>query len=195
MFTSDRASAGGRVAGRGQRGRLEPLARRGPRGRLHGARGAEGGAGQTLPRVALRGGDRGGFVAHAGEARRDRPVEIVEVEGLRDVVEGAQLERFLGEADVLVRGHHDDRDVPVDLADFPEDLHPVEPGHADVEEHEVGPTAANHGQRLGTAPRPLDRVTLCGEVLGQHLAHGGLVIDDQDPSKGHQQVFYPRDLS
>ena len=57
----------------------------------------------------------------------------------------------------------------------------------------VAELSANHGQRLGTAPRPLDRVTLCGEVLGQHLAHGGLVIDDQDPSKGHYSVFYPRD--
>jgi hypothetical protein len=148
------------------------------------------GAGQTLPRIVLLA--LAGLVADAREACRDSPIEIVEVERLGDVVERAQLEGFLGKGDVLVGGHHDDRDAATELADLPENLDPVEAGHPDIEQNQVDAAAANRAEGLGAAAGRLDGVTLRREILGQHLANGRLVIDDQDPAQGHQTVFYPR---
>jgi hypothetical protein len=90
-------------------------------------------------------------------------------------------------------GDHDDGHVLVELPDPAQDLDPVEPGHPDVEQDKVRPTPSNHGQGLEPATRRFDGIPLGGEVLGQHFAHGGFIVNDQDPPKGHQPIFYPRD--
>ncbi len=81
----------------------------------------------------------------------------------------------------------------VELPDPAQDLDAVEPGHPDVEQDKVHPTPSNRGQGLEAATRRFDGIPLSGEVLRQNLAHGGLVVYDQDPPKGHQSIFYPRD--
>jgi hypothetical protein len=55
-----------------------------------------------LPGIVLGRVARRRPLTRSGETGRDGAVEVVEVEGLRDVVEGAQLEGFLGETDVFV---------------------------------------------------------------------------------------------
>jgi len=191
MLAGGCAPARSRVACRGQGRRLHPFARGCPRWLLHGARDPEHGVGQALPWVVVRGRPSGDLLTHTREPGGDRPIEVIEVEGLRDVVEGAELERLLGEADVLVRGHHDDGNVLVELTDPPKHLNAIEPGHAHVEENEIRPAAADRGERLDAARRLLDGVPLGDEVLGQDLAHRSLIIDDQNPSESHQSVFYP----
>ena len=80
----------------------------------------------------------------------------------------------------------------VELADAAQDLDAVEPGHAHVEQDEVGATTSNRGERLEPARRRLDGVPLGREVLGQNLAHRRFVVDDQDPSKGHHPSILPQ---
>ena len=78
--------------------------------------------GETIPRVVVRNGAGGSLLGHAREGRGYGAIEIVEVEGLGDVIEGTELERLLCEADVLVCGHHDDGNTLGQLADPAENL-------------------------------------------------------------------------
>src|SRR5258706_134884 len=76
-----RAGAGGGVAGGGGRAVLGPRPRGGARGGRQAARRPDGGGAELLPGSVLGGAARGSFAPHTGGARRDGPVEIVEVEG------------------------------------------------------------------------------------------------------------------
>ena len=60
------------------------------------------------------------------------------------------------------------------------DLEPVDAGHEDVEDHRVGLVASRAGERLAAVVRELDLVALELERAPQRLAHGALVVDDQD---------------
>src|SRR5438309_599923 len=177
---------------------LQPLTRGRPAERRHPARDAEDDERQGCPRVFV--GRRLG--AGARQARGHRAVEVLEVERLRDVVERAELEGFLGEADVLVRGHHDDGHAVIQLANAPEDLDAVQAGHPDVEENQIGAAAPNGGQRFNAAGRGFDGVPLRREVLGQDLADGCFIVDDQDSPQSHrishlnpEEAFKPRSVT
>ena len=65
--------------------------------------------------------------------------------------------------------------------DAAQHLDAVEPGHADVEQHEIGTQTAQRGERRLAIGRALDAEALALEVLAEHVAHRVLVVDDQDP--------------
>ena len=86
---------------------------------------------------ARRAGIRPRARASACRAPADQREQLVLVERLGDVVEGAQLHRLDRGADGLHRGHQDDLQPLVDRLDPLEDLDAVHPGQADVEQDQV----------------------------------------------------------
>ena len=68
----------------------------------------------------------------------------------------------------------------VGAPDAPQDLDAVEPGHPDVEQHEIGTQTAQRGERRLAIGRALDAEALALEVLAEHVTHRLLVVDDQN---------------
>ncbi len=104
---------------------------------LHGGRGADDGL------VALDRGDLIGhddFLAHGAggvEGAAEEVLELGDVEGLEDVIVGAELHRLDGGLRGAVGGHHDD-DLPGGhLADLLEGLEAVLGPHPDVHDDDV----------------------------------------------------------
>ncbi len=60
------------------------------------------------------------------------------IEGLEQVIVGAQLHGLDGRLRGAVGGHEDDRKLRIELADPPQGFQAVEPGHANIAEHQVG---------------------------------------------------------
>src|SRR5262249_46485435 len=122
--TRRRPTSGRRPRCEPRRARPFPAARRSSCAPGRACRGPRrtAGAPQVLPGVVREGTADWRPLARPGHTGRHGAVEVVEIEGFCDVVEGAELEGFLGERDVLVGGDHDDRNVPVELADAAQDL-------------------------------------------------------------------------
>jgi hypothetical protein len=92
--------------------------------------------------------------------------------------EPARLERGRRRS---VRRHDHDRERLVGAAQPAQHLETVEPGHLDVEKHEVGRVALGHREPF--LPRSGEQ-HLVPVVLEDHphrVADGWLVIDDEDP--------------
>ena len=105
--------------------------------------------------------------------------QIVLVEGLGQVVEGAQLHRVDGGADGLDRGDQDHLDAVVHGFDALEHFDAVHLGKADVEKHEVHRAGAEPVERL-LAVGGLEQVVLVLQDEPERLADSGIVIHDQD---------------
>ncbi len=74
-------------------------------------------------------------------------------------------------------------------AKLPRDLEAVQPGHHDVEQHEVRQQRANRSQRLLAVDRLRGLVALAREARLQDLAVIRVVVDDQDQRRvAHQPV-------
>jgi hypothetical protein len=65
-------------------------------------------------------------------------------------------------------------------ANTAQDLHSVEPGHAQIEEHGIGTVPRQPGKRGGTIGNCGRRVAEIRQRLGQSLADSDIVVDDQD---------------
>ena len=98
---------------------------------------------------------------------------------LGDIVVGAQCQSL---HDVLVarfRGQHDDRLLPVLLADAITDFEPVDPGQHDIEQNQVVFTAQAKAQAIVAIVRGFDFVTVVDEHVDQAATNRGLVLDNQ----------------
>jgi hypothetical protein len=109
---------------------------------------------------------------HAGE-------ELARAEGLRQVVVGAELEAEHPVDLIALRGQHDDRHGGL-ASELPREPEPVLARHAHVEEDQVD--APGHERRPHLAPVGCaDHVEIVfREVLADHLADGGVVVDGED---------------
>src|SRR3954471_6163531 len=105
--------------------------------------------------------------------------ELARIEGLREVVVGADLEaRDLVEVVVARRQHqHGQR---ARLADPPADLDPVEVGQHQVEDDERGSVDADEGQRLSAARGHLHGEAVLAEIGGDERGNRLLVLDDEN---------------
>jgi hypothetical protein len=93
------------------------------------------------------------------------------------------VHRLDGRVDAPERGHQDDRRVRPDLAQLAEQLDARAARHADVGEHGVALEVAELLERLIDAPRGTDGNPVVLEERRDHLAHGGVVVDDQDGAR------------
>ncbi len=116
-------------------------------------------------------------------AARERPPhderELIDVERLRQVVDGAELHGVDGGPDRSGGGQHDDRDVRAQVAQATQDVEAVHAGHDEVEEHEVDRLAGDAGERARAVARE-KRLVDALEEHPQGFADPGLVVDDED---------------
>src|SRR4026207_2071709 len=86
-----------------------------------------------------------------------------------------------------LRGHEDDplEDLGVVALDLLVELLPVHLGHAQVAEDQVVAVLPDEVERFLAVLRSVDVVTLDGERVRDQLAHGALVVDDQDAGSSH----------
>jgi hypothetical protein len=110
----------------------------------------------------------------------DEQGELVEVEGLADVVARTQLDRLDGGAGVGVGGDHEHGQVGPLLADAPEQVDPALGADAQVDQGQVDLALGEDLQcpaDVGCGPGP---VLLLGKRDVQNLAQALVVVDDED---------------
>jgi hypothetical protein len=119
--------------------------------------------------------------APAGTVQRpaEHEIELVHLEGLRQVVDRAELHRphdvlCLGEP-----GHHDHRHAGIALVQPAQDLEPIRLRDDEVEEHGVRWRRLGRGQRLRASPRGLRSPARGREVLTEGVPCGVVVLDDE----------------
>jgi len=102
-------------------------------------------------------------------------------EGLGDVVVGAELKAPNTVILLALGGEHDDGHTR-DLADKTQRVEPVQIGHHDIQENQVGQVVLEllQGARARIRVQNLEPVVL--EVQTDEVDNAGLVIDDQNPS-------------
>ncbi len=119
--------------------------------------------------------------ARAAQQRAQAGEQLLERERLGQVVVGARLQARDAVADAVARGEHQDRRAVAGVAQPAADLEAVEPGHQDVEQDRVG-AAPSAWARTASRPSPASATSKPSTSQDplEHLAHGGLVVDDQD---------------
>ena len=80
-----------------------------------------------------------------------------------------------------VAGDHDHDDVGIELEGAGEDLHPIDPGHLEIGEDDLGALALEERQRALTVGRRDAGIVLPAEEPSPVGDDVGLVVHDQDP--------------
>ena len=134
-------------------------------------------------RFLLRGGVALDVVVrlHPAQHALDAGEQLARIEGLGDVVVGADLEADDAVDDVARGRDHDDADV-VALAQEARQRQAVLAGHADVEQDEVGQIALDLGAHRGAAVGGANVVAVAAQVLHQHRPNARVVVDDEKAS-------------
>ncbi len=147
----------------------------------------------SMRRGAARGLARGAVERDVGEPQQRRVAvgaapqqrahareQLVEVERLHDVVVRAGVEPGDPVGDGLTRGQHQHGRAVAARAQPPAHLEPVDIGHQDVEQHQVGRRLRQCRQGGPAAFGLGDVVAGKRERAAQGVAHGTLIVDDQD---------------
>ena len=118
--------------------------------------------------------------AGAPQQRAQPREELLERERLDEVVVGARVETGDPVAHGAARREHQDRHRVAVGADTACDLEPVDHGQHHVEHDGIGGGVHESGQPLRAVLCHDQLVALALEGPHQRVAHGGLVLDDQD---------------
>ena len=129
----------------------------------------------------LRLGAAGVAAEHGADARR----ELLQAEGLDQVVVGAEIEALHPVGDRVARGEDEHRDAVLAPAQAVEDLEPVLAGQAEVEEHEVVGLGRERGLRSGAVLHPVGRVAFLPQPLAQAFPDHCVVFHEKQPHVGH----------
>src|SRR5262249_21219942 len=133
----------------------------------------------------------------------DEGEDLLLLEGLGDVVEGAQLHRRHRGADRLDGGDQDDLHVVVEGLDLLQDGDAVDVGQPDVQEHQVDLRRPEGLEGVGCV-RGLQDVVLVFQDQAEGIPQAGVVVHDQDdrpdpgggtvgPVEGHRASTTRRD--
>ena len=109
----------------------------------------------------------------------DQVQQLVGVEGLDDVVEGAGLQRAHGGVHRGVGGHDDDGQVRAHLGQARLQLQAVHLGHLDVHQRDVVGVLGRQAQRGRGAVGHVHAPAVLAEPAAEGLAHDLLVVHDQ----------------
>ena len=110
--------------------------------------------------------------------------QLARIEGLGDIVIGAQLQADDLVHIVVAGGEHDDGQVGRESAraHLTADRPPVDLGKHEVEDHQSRELAGNQFERLGTGAGGLRAVALPLQVHTHQFDDVGFIIDDEDGS-------------
>ncbi len=127
--------------------------------------------------------------AHQRAHARD---ELLERERLHEVVVRACFEALDAVGDLIASGQHQDRNLASVGAEPPGQLEAVEPRHQHVDHQQLGRVRvrAQLEQRFFAVDCDLDVVALQRKRPAQRVAHGLVVVDDEDahiPNGGHSR--------
>jgi hypothetical protein len=125
------------------------------------------------------------FRAGATEMGADAGEQLGQPKRLRDVVVGAGIEPEHDVDLVAARGQDHDRGHWRLRPEAPTDLHPVEVGQPQIEQHEVRCGCRGELEPLGAGRRPARFVAVGVESLGKALADRGVVFDDENLTAVH----------
>ena len=113
------------------------------------------------------------------QRRGDQLAQRAEVDGLRDEVERAELERPHRRLDVAVRGDHGHRHAGAVRLDPLDEVEPVAVGQPHVGEDEAVALPAEQADGAGVVGRRVHRELHPPERDAQQLADVGFVVDDE----------------
>ena len=119
-------------------------------------------------------------------------MEVLPVERLGDVVEGAARQAALGQRHVAGAADDDHRQLGPPQLHLLQHLDAAEPRHPEIQQHDVGPLVLGQHQAIAPVVGAYDHVAGVPEVVDDHLDDVGVVVDDQDPAqglRGHVKVF------
>ncbi len=145
-----------------------------PGGEVH----AQVGEGERLVRLGL-GGHRH-RVGAAAQQGADAGEQLVQLERLDQVVVGARVQAGDPVADRVAGGEHQDRGGVPRTPDAAGRGQPVHARHLDVQHDQVRLVGRGLLQGVRAVDGDLGVVPLEGEAALEGLAHGRLVVDDQD---------------
>ncbi|ALC15448.1 hypothetical protein DSOUD_0660 [Desulfuromonas soudanensis] len=114
------------------------------------------------------------------ESLFDDDGELVEIEGLVDVVVGPHAHRLDGGLKNAEGGHHDDGGLLLHLLDPLEDLEAADSRKLDIEEHQIRRFFAHQPEGVFTGTGGKDLIPLLLEILLQGPANQMFVVDDQN---------------
>jgi hypothetical protein len=118
-------------------------------------------------------------VCARGERLLHHEDDLVALEGFLQKLCGTPFHRLDRQRNGGVRGQHDHRQLGPLRDDAVEELHAVHTRHAEIGEHRVGGVAFEPLQRFGARPYLGRLNALLTEHRRQHLAHGGIIIDQE----------------
>ena len=118
------------------------------------------------------------------ECLPDEVQDLVRRERLGDVVVGAPLDGVDRGLDAALPGDHDDLDAGPLAANAVEQLEPADARQGEVGEHQVGLLPLELRDRVDGVGDGNHAVALGAQRVAQRLAHGGVVIDDEDSRLG-----------
>ena len=109
---------------------------------------------------------------------------MIGIDGLRQKVHRALLDRNHRVLKASIGRHHDDGKLGVDVLGALEHANTVAAHQPQIGQHEIRPRLAHQPQRLGLVYGFDDRVALLLERVPQHRAQGVLVFNEQNWSEG-----------
>ena len=105
---------------------------------------------------------------------------LIDVEGLRQIFERAALISRDRAVEIGVRGHHDDGQFRLAVANLGQQLETAAARHANVGDQHVGSIAAQRGERPVRVIERGRRHTSLAQRALENPADGGIVVDEPD---------------
>ena len=112
-------------------------------------------------------------------------LQLLQIHGLLDVVEGTELHRLHRAFDRAVGGQHDDREDGIELADPLQEIDPAHPRQPNVREHDIRLQALEQLEGLLTRARDFGLVAVVQQKGFGGPGKGLFVVDDQDGGAVH----------
>ena len=119
----------------------------------------------------------------AARHQANRLDQMLGIARLEHVAAGSRPNGLHHELPVVVGGQHDRAHVGEALPDHPGGLQAVDPGHPDVEQHDVGLLLLDHRDGLLAVRGLADDIDVLGhvEVAAQALTDERVVVGNEDP--------------